>query len=297
MARLIYSDNQGRKAIPLGLSNRIGRHPNSTIQLLDGIVSKEHCMIEARGALMTIRDVGSSNGTFVNSEKLAAERVLRHGDEIRLGNTTLIFDDEVNQAPVATPPISQGAVHHAAPVATAVAGATPWRQATTPIPQQPLVNLQQSMYAIGSQVAAQSKDFQPFEQAVMDPTALRLDYERLRITWELLREIGLERDLDKLLAKILTALFRFVAADRGVILIKEADGSLTPRAHRRKDGAQVAINISSTILNHVIKERAGVLSHDASSERAPTSACRRASRCSSTRSRARSSCPFSTRRT
>ena len=43
---------------------------------------------------------------------------------------------------------------------------------------------------------------------------------------ELLREIGLERDIDALLSKILVALFRFVDADRGVILLKDADGTL-----------------------------------------------------------------------
>lgn len=269
MARLLFSDTEGRKAIPLGAVNRIGRHPNSTIQLLDGIVSKEHCQIEARGAAMVIRDVGSSNGTFIGTEKLVGEYALRHGDMIRLGNTTLVFDDEITQTPVPTPPLSQGAIQHATPAPPPTAGAPHWNQATRPVqPMQPaqLVNVAQSAYAIGSQVAAQSKDFLPFDQAAMDQTTLRLDYERLRITWELLREIGLERDLDKLLAKILVALFRFVAADRGVILIKEVDGSLTPRAHRRRDGAQVPINISSTILNHVIKEQAGVLSHDASSD-------------------------------
>lgn len=269
MARLIYSDTEGRKAIALGPMNRIGRHPNSTIQLLDGIVSKDHCHLESRGAVWVIRDVGSSNGTFVGSEKLVGEYTLRHGDVIRLGNTTLAFDDQITQVPVPTPPISAGAIQHSNPMPSPTDGAGHWNTATKPVipAMQPaqLVNVGQSTYAIGNQVAAQSKDFLPFDEAVQTQT-LRLDYERLRITWELLREIGLERDLDKLLAKILLALFRFVAADRGVILIKEPDGSLTPRAHRRRDGAEVPINISSTILNHVIKERAGVMSHDASSD-------------------------------
>ncbi|HEY4058359.1 MAG TPA: adenylate/guanylate cyclase domain-containing protein, partial [Kofleriaceae bacterium] len=55
-------------------------------------------------------------------------------------------------------------------------------------------------------------------------------------------------------------------ADRGVILLKEPDGTLTPRAHRRRDGQNIPINISSTILAHVTKERAGVMTHDAGSD-------------------------------
>ena len=76
----------------------------------------------------------------------------------------------------------------------------------------------------------------------------------------------MERDIDALLSKILIALFRFVAADRGVILLKEADGALKPRANRRRDGTMTPINVSSTILAHVTTQRAGVLSHDAGSD-------------------------------
>ena len=64
-----------------------------------------------------------------------------------------------------------------------------------------LVSVDNSAHAIGQQVAAQSKEFLPFDEASRDTAALRLDYERLRITWELLREIGLERDIDTLLVE------------------------------------------------------------------------------------------------
>jgi len=139
-----------------------------------------------------------------------------------------------------------------------------------PLPHRPpsfggtRVDVLDSARAIGTQIAALTKGFLPFEQVMHDPQQLRVDYERLRITWELTRDIGLERDIDKLLEKILLALFKFVNADRGVILLKEADGTLQPRAAHRRDGTDAPIQVSSTILNHVIKERASVLTHDAS---------------------------------
>ena len=126
------------------------------------------------------------------------------------------------------------------------------------------VDVLDSARAIGTQIAAQAKGFVPFEQIIGDPQQLKLDYERLRNSWELTRDIGLERDFEKLLEKILMALFKFVKADRGVILLKDADGTLQPRAARRRDGTDAPIQVSSTILNHVIKERAAVLTHDAS---------------------------------
>jgi adenylate cyclase len=287
MARLIFVDEHGRQAVELAPHNSIGRHPNNAIQLLDTIVSKEHCVVERQVGGIVLRDLGSMNGTFIQGERVQGIRMLRHGDEIRMGNTTLRYDDGITPFHFPLPAPSPGVVHHAAAVAAAtVAGPmgpapnTPpggtsspqWvvkkRTATSmEVPQHDhLVNVDNSARSIGAQVVAQSKEFLPFEEASKDPASLRLDYERLRITWELLREIGLERDLDALLAKILVALFRFVAADRGVILLKEADGSLKPRAHRRRDGQNVAINLSSTILSHVISQRAGVMTHDAGSD-------------------------------
>ncbi len=274
MPRIVFQTEGGRQAIELNLAvNALGRHPNSTIQLLDTVVSKEHCIVEKRGALTILRDLGSMNGTFINGERIAGERVLRHGDQVRLGNTTLMFDDGVDRTPIPTPPISPGAIQHSGhtapqPVvqpawAAHVSGAT---AAIAPVPPARMVSVIEGQRSIGSQVASQSKDFLPFDDATRDPATLKLDYERLRITWELLREIGLERDIERLCDKILTALFRFVAADRGVILLKEPDGSLKPRANRRRTGHSDTIAVSSTILSHVVKERAGVLTHDASSD-------------------------------
>jgi len=277
MARLVYITDQGWQTIELAPHQGLGRHPNNVVQLLDTVVSKEHCVIEQQGPLMMLRDLGSMNGTYVNGNRVAGSRVLHHGDEIRLGNTTLVYDDGSTQFHFAPPAVSPGVLHHPFvanfdPVTgQRLSGGTPqWmarrRPAEDATSHDHLVSVQNSKHSIGQQVAAQSKEFLPFEEVARDPAALRLDYERLRITWELLREIGQERDFDTLLAKILLALFRFVDADRGVILLKEADGTLTPRAHRRRDGANVPIQISSTILAHVAKERAGVMTHDAGSD-------------------------------
>lgn len=293
MARLILATAEGQQAIELRPINSLGRHPNNTIQLLDKIVSKEHCILEQRDGRFILRDLGSLNGTYINGERVRGEATLRHGDEIALGSTRARYDDGSGAA-LPLPPVGPGAVQHAMaapqqwqPAAAAaprlasqpeIAAAQAMPQARMPHPslppQQPApqrppsfggtrVDVLDAARSIGTQIAAQTKGFLPFDAIGHDPAQLRLDYERLRITWELTRDIGLERDLDKLLDKILLALFKFTKADRGVILLRE-DEQLQPRAARRRDGSDAPIQISSTILNHVIKERAGVLTHDAS---------------------------------
>src|ERR1700733_8041716 len=341
MARLILATAEGQQAIELRPINSLGRHPNNSIQLLDKIVSKEHCILEQREGQFILRDLGSLNGTYINGERVRGEQTLRHGDEIALGSTRARYDDgtaPLNFAPLAAGP---GAVAHPQHAPAWPAGAQGGPQGTAPLPvppgppvapagafgagfgggmpppsvprnnpesgsgiasrapqnfsygnapspQMPVsgsqvqapaartasarapslsgtrVDMLDSARAIGTQIAALAKGFLPYEQVAHDTQQLRVDYERLRITWELSRDIGLERDLDRLLEKILLALFKFVNADRGVILMKEADGSLQPRIARRRDGSDSPIQVSSTILNHVIREKASVLTHDAS---------------------------------
>jgi adenylate cyclase len=275
MPRIIYVNEQGRQKIELGSQQGLGRHPNNAIQLLDTVVSKEHCVLEMQGKAMVLRDLGSMNGTYINGERMSGSQFLRHGDEIRMGNTVLRYDDGSTPFHFPLPPQCPGiSVHMVQPTRPSSPNSQGWvvKKRTAQSMQVPefdhLVNVDDSARSIGSQVSAQAqaKEFLSFDDASRDPAQLRLDYERLRITWELLREIGQERDVDTLLSKILDALFRFVAADRGVIILKEPDGTLKPRAHRRRDGQNVAINLSSTILAHVVKERAGVVTHDAGSD-------------------------------
>jgi len=124
------------------------------------------------------------------------------------------------------------------------------------------IDVQDEDRAIGTQIAATQKGFMPYEQ-IQDAGQIRADYERLRASHELSREIALERDTSKLLDKILASIFKFIRADRGVIFLKGLDGELMIGAGRRRDGTDAPIQVSATIMNHVMKERAAVLTHDA----------------------------------
>ncbi len=86
MARLILATAEGQQAIELRPINSLGRHPNNTIQLLDKIVSKEHCILEQRDGSFILRDLGSLNGTYVNGERVRGETLLqaRRRDRPRL---------------------------------------------------------------------------------------------------------------------------------------------------------------------------------------------------------------------
>ena len=106
-----------------------------------------------------------------------------------------------------------------------------------------------------------ANEFQP-ENEIQDVLNLRQDYEKLRLAYELGRSIGLEVDIDLLLKKILTKAFELIPADRGVMLLIE-DGRPSPKVARTRDGKAEQIILSRSILNEVVKKKAGVLSSDA----------------------------------
>jgi hypothetical protein len=73
-------------------TSTVGRTAANTIALRDSSVSAKHARIVRTQDGFTIEDVGSRNGTFVNSEKLTEKRLLVEGDLVRLGKIILTFN-------------------------------------------------------------------------------------------------------------------------------------------------------------------------------------------------------------
>ncbi len=83
----------GRELITLsGERVTVGKASTNLVSLEhDSTVSRVHAVLENLGFAWSIRDVGSRNGTYLNGEKIYAERVLRSGDELRVGKSRLVF--------------------------------------------------------------------------------------------------------------------------------------------------------------------------------------------------------------
>lgn len=85
--------SQGRRiAVPAGGSLRIGREPDNSLALDDNTVSRYHAVIEPAGQGFRLRDLGSSNGTSVNSRRVGNAGVLiANGDSVRFGAVDFHF--------------------------------------------------------------------------------------------------------------------------------------------------------------------------------------------------------------
>lgn len=68
----------------------IGRSSDSQIMFDDITVSRQHAEISFIGKSLTIRDLGSLNGTYVNQNRIESSD-LRHGDELQIGKYRMVF--------------------------------------------------------------------------------------------------------------------------------------------------------------------------------------------------------------
>jgi FHA domain len=81
----------------------IGQSPQSDLALpFDPSVSRSHAVLEDFAGSWTIRDLGSRNGTYVNTERIVGDRALHDGDEIRIGAVRIVFRSPVTRHQTAT---------------------------------------------------------------------------------------------------------------------------------------------------------------------------------------------------
>jgi signal transduction histidine kinase len=224
---------------PEGVAMTIGREAGNAIQLDDHEVSRRHAEVRLVDGSYLLGDLKSSNGTFVNDERI--ERIeLSRGDRIRIGRTILVYaqnaaDEEAARSIDIVPSAATGSrIVRAFPSAGGFSGREDdsIRMAAPGEPQ-------------GRWLARARSNLQ-----VMYRTALAVSHTL---------------DIDDLLARILELVFEWVEADRGCIMLLDPDSrELRPKARRdRREGSPSSMAISRTILDYVLANGEGVLTSDA----------------------------------
>ena len=248
MARITIMGPSGRQERQLFRHNSLGRHPRNTHQVLDRVVSKEHCHIEMVGGEYVLKDLGSLNGTFVNGERVTTELALKPGDEITIGSTRIVFEHDQGR-----PDVSFDRLLSEEP-----------REAT----QRFKIGETDAGHLIRAKVSVLAEKTFFAEELVEDEASLRRDYEKLRASYEVTCAIELGTSITALCNKILEVAFRLVPADRGVVLLHNDQGHLEPVSVRTGDDVDPnqEVVVSKTVLDTVVREKEAVLSHDASAD-------------------------------
>ncbi|HEY0194512.1 MAG TPA: sigma 54-interacting transcriptional regulator [Kofleriaceae bacterium] len=79
----------------------IGRSESADLQIDDALVSRQHARLAVEGDVVTITDLGSHKGTYLNEVRLTGPRVLQPNDVVMISKTTLIFHTTAPSAPSA----------------------------------------------------------------------------------------------------------------------------------------------------------------------------------------------------
>lgn len=96
---VIASGKNAGQVVPVkGGRFLIGRAKDCHLRPNTDLVSRHHCVVTVEGGFVTIRDLGSHNGTFVNGERLRREEELNNDDKIAVGPLEFIVELSVEMA-------------------------------------------------------------------------------------------------------------------------------------------------------------------------------------------------------
>jgi pSer/pThr/pTyr-binding forkhead associated (FHA) protein len=94
---IVISGEQKGEYLPLGRrTNVIGRAEALPMQILDDMVSRKHLRIRYNEDTKehSAEDMNSKHGVIINDRKITGQATLREGDQIRIGQTTLLFTEK-----------------------------------------------------------------------------------------------------------------------------------------------------------------------------------------------------------
>lgn len=232
--KLTSTDGTHNFELRNGATLVVGRAPNSDIPVIDPTISRRHAEVECADSVVTIRDLGSSNGTFVNGTRVDASHI-NVGDVVTFGKVAFRLGQTVataapQAATSATPP-----------------GATIVRQ--LPI-RDPATSLPGSLGTPATPSEAQRSD--------VDKSR-----ERLAKLLEVSKGLGRATDIDSLLNKIVDYAYQILEVDRVAILLADEDGELTPKIARDKRGGDSTRTVPQSIARTALKDKVAILSDNA----------------------------------
>lgn len=235
---VIKGPNMGERLNLTASDIVMGRNADNGIVLDHHSVSRRHAKLNVEGNNVSITDLDSRNGTFVNSQAIDQSHSLNDGDEIRICDYVLRYSSEVIPKQTESETISNSA--------------SQLREKQLVSRSSDSVDLESS--SILSSIESQSQ----VERAAINPEA------KLRAILGVSAALVKTLDLDELLPKILNSLFViFPYADAGFILLKDPEtGTTSVRASKQRNEQDRQVPLSETIIDRAMSTGEAVLSAD-----------------------------------
>ncbi|HEY3311696.1 MAG TPA: FHA domain-containing protein [Anaerolineales bacterium] len=135
---VMHSGPTPGKVFPLDVDFiTIGRESENTIVINDAEVSRKHTQLILQGGKFIVSDLGSTNGTFVNGQRLTSQHVLQPGEVISLGEQINLLFEAITQVDPNATMVSSG--HLSTPMPQPTPAPLPAaRPLPQPVPAQPV---------------------------------------------------------------------------------------------------------------------------------------------------------------
>ncbi|MHB1222755.1 MAG: adenylate/guanylate cyclase domain-containing protein [Gemmatimonadaceae bacterium] len=246
--------------LPAGRRLSVGRALQCDVAVLDPTISRRHAELWVEADGLHLRDLGSSNGTFVNGRRVETA-VAVADDVLTFGKVTfnlLELPDIVAPSDLFAGagddgerrPSAAATILRARPVPAPGAGVHRLRTTTGPAPAVAPV-------AEGAPT--------PAEPAAAATGAGRAGgvQRRLELLVAVAHALGRARDTDALLHDVVSMVFEILEADRAAVLLIDDQGDLRPVVAHDASGQALATPVPSSIARRAMDERVAILSDDA----------------------------------
>jgi len=210
----------------------VGRSADD-IPLTDQTVSRQHARLRPENGAWVLEDLGSANGTYVNGVRITKPQSLKHGDQIRVGSTLLVYAGEESTSKLKPTSLPTG-----------------------------LVDLDAGSKQLDASIVSSMPSNE--DSVIIAAPELAEATRSLHVMYDLAQLIGSGVSTDRLLERLMDIIYDQVPVDRAFMLLADANsGQMVPRYVRSRlpdeQEEHERIIASRKIIDHVVTRREAVL--------------------------------------
>src|SRR3990172_10464237 len=248
--KLVGTSGEQTIDVKPGATLIVGRAVSSDVPIYDPTISRQHAQISVQNGGVLVKDLGSSNGTFLNGSRIT-EAVAQPNDVVMFGKVSFYVREAGKPA--------------AAPKPATTGFPAPKPSAATIVRHLPvsaegdIISGKVKRLSLGTAAPAEA-----VEAAVVTREA-----KKLELLLEISKALSRQQDVDKLLESVVDFTFQVMAVDRVSILLKEpAAEELLPRISKSRlgEGYASARHVPRSIVAQAVNERVAILTDNAAED-------------------------------
>jgi adenylate cyclase len=244
--KLISTEGDQAFELRLGPPLVVGRALTSDIPVLDPTISRRHAEVRLDEAGVHVRDLGSSNGTFLNGQKVDTTRI-SPGDVITFGKVAFRLKEMTP-----TPVTAERGIRSDELLP---------RPGATIVRQLPVRGDSRQGFAPNFRASGPQHPLEESSAPII--SEIERNQEKLRRLLEVSVALSSAIDVDVLLGKIVDQAYKVLDVDRVSILLLDERGELLPKIARDKHGSDAGRTVPSSIARKVLEEKVAILSDNA----------------------------------